>query len=56
MDQETVTPEQEPDQVTTEEQNYRETLSGVRSFMGWNQVPGFESSASSQDDNCLPTV
>ena len=44
-------PVQEPDQQLSDEQNYRETIRGVRSFMGWHQVPEFGSSASSQDDN-----
>ena len=50
-DQETSTPEQEPDQVTSEEQNIQKTVRGVRSYMGGNQVPEFVSSASSQDDS-----
>ena len=43
--------EHEPDQVTSERQNFWETVRGVRSYIGWNQVPEFKSSASSQDDN-----
>ena len=39
------------DQELSAEQTYRETLRGVRSFMGWNQVPEFDSSSPSQDDN-----
>ena len=39
------------DQELRAEQTYRETLRGVRSFMGWNQVPEFDSSSSTQDDN-----
>ena len=50
-DQDTAMPEQELDQQLSDEQNYRETIRGVRSFMGWHQVPEFESSASSQHDN-----
>ena len=49
-DQETGTAEAEPDQVTSEGQNYWEIMRGVRSYMDWNQVPEFESSVS-QDDN-----
>ena len=33
------------------EANYRETIRGVRSFMGWHQIPDFDSSSSSLDDN-----
>ena len=39
------------DQELSAEQTYRETLCGIRSFMGWNQVPEFDSSSSVQDDN-----
>ena len=38
------------DQELSAEQTCRETLWGVRSFMGWDQVPEFDSS-SAQDDN-----
>ena len=31
--------EQEPDHVTSEDQNSWETVRGVRSYRGWNQVP-----------------
>ena len=41
-DQETSIPEQEPDQQISEEQNYQETMRGVRSFIGWHQVPELE--------------
>ena len=41
----------EVDQELTAEQTYRETLRGVRSFMAWNDIPEFDSSSSSQDDN-----
>ena len=50
-DQDTAMPEQELDQQLSDEENYRDTIRGVRSFMGWHQVPEFESSVSSQDDN-----
>ena len=39
------------DQELTAEQIYRETLLGVRSFIAWNDIPEFDSSLSSQDDN-----
>ena len=38
------------DQELSEEASYRETIRGVRSFMGWHKVPEFES-VSSSDDN-----
>ena len=44
-------PEQEPDQQLSDEQNYQKTVIGVWSFMGWHQVPEFESSASFENDN-----
>ena len=39
------------DQDLSEEANYRETIRGVRSFMGWHQIPNFDSASSSLDDN-----
>ena len=39
------------DQEFSEEANYRETMRGVHSFMGWHQIPDFDSSSSSLDDN-----
>ena len=35
------------DMEVSVEQTYRETIRGVRSFMGWKQVPEFDSSSSS---------
>ena len=29
----------DPDLTLSEEQNYRETMSGIRSFMGWGSHP-----------------
>ena len=34
----------------SEEASYRETIRGVRSFMGWHKVPEFESVSSSEDN------
>ena len=42
------------DQELSTEQTYRETMSGVRSFMAWNDIPEFDSASSSQDDNLFP--
>ena len=39
------------DQELSKEATYRETIKGVRSFMGWNQIPDFDSSSFSSDDN-----
>ena len=39
------------DQELSAEQTYRETIRDVRSFMGWNQVPEFDSDSSTQEDN-----
>ena len=44
-------PEESTDQDLSEEANYRETIRGVRSFMGWRQIPDFDSASSSLDDN-----
>ena len=38
------------DQDLSEEANYRETIRGVRLFMGWHQIPDFDSASSSLDD------
>ena len=43
--------EEELDQELSEEANYRETMRGVRSFMGWHQVPKFDIFLSSLNDN-----
>ena len=43
--------EDSTDQDLSEEANYRETIRGVRSFMGWHQIPDFNSASSSLDDN-----
>ena len=40
----------ESDQPNSEEQTYRETMSGIRSFMGWSHVPDMESSNPSDDN------
>ena len=45
-----LTRDESADQEVSEEANYRETIRGVRSFMGWHKVPEFES-VSSSDDN-----
>ena len=50
-DQKASISEQDCDHHISEEQNYRETNRGVRSYIGWHQVPEFESAASSQDGN-----
>ena len=44
-------PEDSTDQDLSEGANYRETIRGVRSFMGWHQIPDYDSSSSSLDDN-----
>ena len=38
------------DQDLSEEANYRETMRGIRSFMGWHKIPEFETVSSSDDD------
>ena len=44
-------PEDSTDQDLSEEANYRETIRGVRSFLGWHQIPDYDSASSSLDDN-----
>ena len=44
-------PSTDPDQILSEEQTYRETLRGIRSYMGWNQIPDVESTTATGDDN-----
>ena len=39
------------DKMISEEQNYRETVSGVRAFMGWTHIPNLEYSPASRTDN-----
>ena len=41
----------DPDLTLSEEQNYRETMSGIRSFMGWNHIPEMDTTASRSEDN-----
>ena len=38
------------DQELSEEASYRETIRGVRSFMGWDKIPEFDSVSSSHDN------
>ena len=45
-DQELVTAAADPDQTLSEEQTYRETMSGIRSFMGWTHIPEMDTAAS----------
>ena len=41
----------DPDLTLSEEQNYRETMSGIRSFMGWSHIPEIDTGASKLEDN-----
>ena len=41
----------EPDQAISEEQTYRETMSGIRSYMGWSNIPELDSATTGSDDN-----
>ena len=38
-------------QAACEEQKYRETMRGVRSYMGWSHIPDMDSSMSCAEDN-----
>ena len=44
-------PEDSTDQDLSEDANYRETIRRVRSFMGWHQIPDYDSTSSCLDDN-----
>ena len=41
----------EPDQTLSEDQTYRATLRGIRSYMGWSHIPDIESTTATGDDN-----
>ena len=41
----------DPDLTLSEEQNYRETMSGIRSFMGWSHIPEIDTATSKLEDN-----
>ena len=41
----------DPDQSLSEEQNYRETMRGIRSYMGWTHIPDMDTSATTSDNN-----
>ena len=50
-DQEHDTTAADPNQTLSEDQNYRETMRGIRSFMGWTHIPDMDTAASTADDN-----
>ena len=41
----------DPDQVLSEDQNYRETMRGIRSYMGWSHIPDLDTATTASDDN-----
>ena len=41
----------EPDQIPSEEQTYRETMKGIREYMGWSDIPDLDSANTALDDN-----
>ena len=41
----------DPDQTISEDQTYRETLRGIRSYMGWTHIPDTESTVATGDKN-----
>ena len=50
-DQDPEAPSADPDLTLSEEQTYRETMSGIRSFMGWGHIPEVDTTASKSEDN-----
>ena len=41
----------EPELVPSEEQTYRETMKGIREYMGWFNIPDLDSANTASDDN-----
>ena len=39
------------DQAISEEQMYRETMQGIRSYMGWSHIPDMETYTNTSEDN-----
>ena len=39
------------EQSLSEEQSYRETMRGIRSYMGWSHIPDTDSAATTSEDN-----
>ena len=39
------------DQPVSEEQNYRDTMQGIRSYMGWSHIPEVDNTTATSDDN-----
>ena len=44
-------PVADQDQPVSEEQNYRDTMQGIRSFMGWSNIPELDNTTNTSDDN-----
>ena len=43
------------DQTLSEEQNYRETMHGIMSYMGWSHIPDVDSALANSEDNLFAT-
>ena len=41
----------DPDQTLSEDQNYRETMRGIRSYMGWTHIADMDTATATSDDN-----
>ena len=54
-DQEQDTSVTDTDHASTEEQNYRQTMGGVRSYMGQNHIPDIDNQKLSVEDNPFAT-
>ena len=40
-----------PDQTLSEEKTYKETMRGIRCYMGWSHIPDMDTSTSTSDYN-----
>ena len=43
------------EQTVSEEQMYRETMRGIRSYMGWSHKPDMDTSTNTSEDNPFPS-
>ena len=41
----------ESEQGPSEDQTYRETMKGIRAYMGWSDIPDLDKTTTASDDN-----